>query len=149
MVVHICNPSSWEVEARTSEVQLHNKFKTSSQTLSQSKPLHINSEKGLARWLWIKVLAIQASRLEFGPCNPFTCFPLISTWSHGTVYTYHNHQTASLPKISSGLLLFIHPSLRPLSTISIFTVSIVLPFSECHAVDSQFMVFSDSHIWVA
>lgn len=50
------------------------------------------------------------------------------------------------PKWSSGLPLFIRPSLRPLSTISIFTVSVVLTFSECHTVDSRFMVFSDSHI---
>ena len=63
------------------------------------------------------------------------------------IYQCSITQGISLPSKSSVLLLFIPPSSQTLETtnlVYLFTVSIVLPFPECHVVEViQYIVFSD------
>lgn len=77
------------------------------------------------------------------------------TWAHFRGCTFHGFwycvmtniyhcSIVSLSWKSSVLCLFLPPYLQPLATTDIFTVSIVLPFPECHIIGSiQCVAFSD------
>lgn len=73
----------------------------------------------------------------------YISWALITVWRCVST-TAVSYSIVSLSWKSSVLCLFFPPYLQPLATTDIFTVSIVLPFPECHIIGSiQCVAFSD------